>query len=84
MAGDMLLLDDDRQEGEPLLHRVMREGKRLDAPMPPLSALRERAANQLARLPERLRTLDQARKPFKVKISGALQSLAFAVDEQSR
>jgi nicotinate phosphoribosyltransferase len=83
MAGDVLTLHDDRQEGEPLLHPVLRGGKRLDGPMP-LSASRARAAGQLGCLPERLRTLDRARQPFKVKISGALQSLVLAVDEQSR
>jgi nicotinate phosphoribosyltransferase len=79
----MLALHDDRQEGEPLLHPVMRDGKRLDAPML-LSTLRERTAGQLERLPEPLRTLDQAKKPFEVKISDALRLLALAVDERSR
>jgi nicotinate phosphoribosyltransferase len=83
MAGDILALHDDRQEGEPLLHPVMRDGKRLDAPML-LSTLRERTAGQLERLPEPLRTLDQAKKPFEVKISDALRLLALAVDEWSR
>ena len=83
MAGDILALHDDRQEGEPLLHPVMRDGKRLDAPML-LSTLRERTSGQLERLPEPLRTLDQAKKPFEVKISDALRLLALAVDERSR
>jgi hypothetical protein len=55
--------------------------KRLDPPKP-LSALRERAADQLARLPNTLRTLDQA-APFEVKVSDALRSLALAMDKQS-
>jgi nicotinate phosphoribosyltransferase len=80
MTGDVLALYDERQEGEPLLHPVLRGGRRLDAPVP-LSASRDRAARQLERLPEPLRKLDQARQTFKVKISSGLQSLALAVDE---
>ena len=45
---------------------------------------RERTAGQLERLPEPLRTLDQAKKPFEVEISDALRLLALAVDERSR
>jgi nicotinate phosphoribosyltransferase len=82
MTSDVLTLHDDRQKGEALLIPILRNGKRLDPPKP-LSALRERAANQLARLPNKLRTLDQA-APFEVKVSDALQSLALAMDKQSR
>jgi nicotinate phosphoribosyltransferase len=80
---DVLTVCDDRQEGEPLLHPVLRGGKRLDAPVA-LSVSRDHAARQLRSLPDRLRTLNGVRKPFKIKISGALQSLARAVDEQRR
>ena len=60
----------------------LRGGKRLYPPEP-LSALHERTASQLARLPEELRTLEQARRPFEMKVSEALQSLAFAADEMN-
>jgi hypothetical protein len=56
MTSDVLTLHDDRQKGEPLLIPILRNGKRLDPPKA-LSALRERAANQLVRLPNKLRTL---------------------------
>lgn len=81
--GDVLTVCDDQQQGEALLCPVLRGGKRLDGAVP-LSASRDHAARQLRSLPERLRTLNQARKPFKIKISGALQSLALTVDEQRR
>jgi len=82
MTSDVLTLHDDRQKGEPLLIPILRNGKRLDPPKP-LSALRECAADQLARLPEKLRTLDQA-APFEVKVSDALRSLALTMDKHSR
>jgi nicotinate phosphoribosyltransferase len=81
VISDVLTLHEDGQKGQPLLIPIMRNGERLDPPKP-LSALRERAAGQLARLPDRLRTLDQA-APFEVKVSDALRSLALAVDKQS-
>jgi len=81
MISDVLTLREDRQDGDPLLIPTLRSGKRLDPPTP-LSALRERAADQLARLPNNLRTLDRA-APFEVKVSDALRSLALAVDEQT-
>lgn len=80
MTSDVLTLHDDRQKGEPLLIPILRNGRRLDPPQQ-LSALRESAANQLARLPNKLRTLGQA-APFEVKVSDALQSLALAMDKQ--
>jgi len=81
MISDVLTLREDRQGGDPLLIPTLRSGKRLDPPKP-LSALRERAADQLARLPDKLRTLDRA-APFEVKVADALRSLALAVDKQA-
>src|SRR5271157_4459423 len=81
MIGDVLTLGEDRQDGDPLLIPTLRSGKRLDPPKP-LSALRERAAGQLACLPDKLRTLDRA-APFEVKVADALRSLALAVDKQA-
>jgi nicotinate phosphoribosyltransferase len=79
--GDVLTVGDDHQEGEPLLRPVLRGGKRVENPVA-LSALREYTTRQLRCLPQRLRTLDQAAEPLKISISGALQSLALAVDQQ--
>ena len=81
IGDDLLTLHDDPQKGQPLLIPVLRNGRRLDLAKP-LCASREYVKDQLARLPKRLRTLDQA-APFTVKVSDALQSLALTADEQS-
>jgi nicotinate phosphoribosyltransferase len=81
MAGDILTLEDDPKEGEPLLHPVMRAGQRL-APSPPLSAIRQYAAAELARLPEHLRQL-QVDPPYAISIAQALHDLADAVDRRT-
>jgi nicotinate phosphoribosyltransferase len=78
---DLLTLEGDRQEGIPLIQPVMSQGKRLYAPEP-LSRIRERAAGELARLPEKLRSLEtQPRYP--VHVSEALTQLVRAVDPSS-
>ena len=51
MAGDLLTVEGDRQAGEPLIAPVMRAGQRV-GPAPTLAQIRERAAAELARLPE--------------------------------
>jgi nicotinate phosphoribosyltransferase len=83
IAGDVLTVCDDRQEGQPLLIPVLRGGKRLDAPEP-LSVSRDRAARQLRTLPKGLCEIQGQREPFEVTISEALQRLALTVDQQSR
>jgi len=70
---------DDHQPGEPLLHPAMTEGRRL-VPVRKLTELRERAATQLARLPDSLRSLECDR-PYDVRISQSLQDLARVVDQ---
>jgi nicotinate phosphoribosyltransferase len=79
MSDDILTLEDDPQEGEPLIQPVMRAGYRLNAAAH-LTALRERARNQLARLPLQLRTLEKG-PDYPVQVSAALRDLAKAVDE---
>ncbi len=81
MAGDILTLEDDPHEGEPLLHPVMRAGRRLQ-PSPSLSELRRYAASQLACLPEHLRQLC-VDPPYPVSIARSLEDLAQAVDQQT-
>lgn len=80
MAYDVLALEDEAQDGEPLLQPVMQAGRRLKPPSP-LSELRERASAQLARLPEHLRRLD-ARPSVPVKIARGLRALAKTLDEK--
>jgi nicotinate phosphoribosyltransferase len=81
MAGDVLSLEDDRQEGEPLLQPVMRDGRRT-APRPSLDEIRARTAAQLSRLPRPLAALDaEARYP--VEVAPALERLAAGVDRRT-
>jgi nicotinate phosphoribosyltransferase len=82
MRGDILSLDSDRQAGEPLVVPVMRGGKRLAAPET-LAAIRERAARELARLPEPLRRLE-AGASYPVKVADALVALAKEADAKTR
>ncbi len=82
MRGDILSLESDKQPGEPLVVPVMRAGKRI-APAPTLAQIRERAARDLARLPEPL-----ARLESRLRISGenrdALTALAAQIDAKTR
>jgi len=82
MRGDILSLASDTQAGEALLVPVMRAGKRL-APSPTLAQIRERAAADLARLPEALRRL-QPGAEYPVTISDALRALAAQADAEAR
>jgi nicotinate phosphoribosyltransferase len=79
---DVVTLEGDPQEGEPLLKPVMRGGRRL-APPVPLDASRALAAAELARLPEPLRQLQDSPIPYRVEIAPALKELAEALDRQA-
>lgn len=76
---DVLTLEHDPQPGTPLIQPVMRGGKCL-APPEPLSQIRERAAREIASLPEELKGLAQASRPYEVQVSEALRRLAASVD----
>jgi nicotinate phosphoribosyltransferase len=78
MRGDMLALESDKQSGDPLIQHVMRAGKRV-APAPTLAQIRERAAAELAGLPEPLKRLE-AGFDYPVTISDALKALAAEAD----
>jgi nicotinate phosphoribosyltransferase len=77
-AADVVTLENDSQEGEPLLQLAMEQGRRLASPT--LEAARAHASRQLERLPQRLRSLDPAPLPYPVEIAPALQALAADVD----
>jgi len=79
---DIVTVEGDAQTGSPLLVQVMRNGRRLHAPES-LQTMRERAAAQLASLPERLKTLEAATTPYRVEISPALHKLAAQVDRMT-
>ena len=77
MRGDILSVETDKQSGDTLIQHVMRAGKRV-GPTPTLTQIRERAARELARLPEPLRRLEAFDYP--VTIADALKALAREAD----
>ena len=78
IAFDVVTIERDVQQGEPLLLPVMRGGRRLAAAAP-LADIRSHAATNLAQLPE---SLCQLQEPYvyRVEISRALHELAEQVD----
>jgi nicotinate phosphoribosyltransferase len=80
MAGDVISLETEKQDGEPLLQLVMRDGKRV-GPHPTLAESRARAAMELERLPEPLRRLEPGAS-YPVAVSDALEKLAADVDRR--
>jgi len=81
MLEDVVSLEDDAHEGEPLLEPVMREGRRLGA-APDLGAIRERTARALAALPPAL-AAGACEPAYPVRIAPALERLAREVDART-
>lgn len=81
LAGDILTLESDHQNGEPLLIPYMKDGHRITA-AEPLELIRRRARNQLASLPASLARLDPAYE-YPVTVSTALRALATMVDQKN-
>lgn len=79
---DVVTVESDRQSGEPLLVPVMKNGRRLHAGEG-LDVARNRAAAQLAGLPERLGSLETSDIPYRVEIAPALRHLAAQVDRMA-
>ena len=77
MVRDVVTLETDAQPGEPLLIPVMRDGRRLAAAAA-LPEVRRHAAENLGRLPEPLRRLEEFDYP--VEIAPALHELAAQID----
>ncbi|HEX2051087.1 MAG TPA: nicotinate phosphoribosyltransferase [Actinomycetota bacterium] len=76
---DVIALEDEPVDGEPLLHPVMANGRRT-APPEGLDAIRTRCRAGLERLPERLRVLDPATEPYPVTLSPRLDALVAAME----
>jgi nicotinate phosphoribosyltransferase len=80
MSGDILSVESDAHDGEPLIELVMKDGQRV-RPAPALAEIRARAAHDLERLPEPLRALEP-KASYPVKVADALVQLAAAVDNR--
>ena len=81
LRGDILSLETDRHDGETLIAPAMKAGKRL-APSPTLAQIRERAARELARLPEPLKRLEPFDYP--VTVAEPLRKMAADVDARAK
>jgi nicotinate phosphoribosyltransferase len=78
MLNDAVTVENDVRDGRALLRQVMHEGLRTH-PSPPLTAIREYAAQELASLPPPLRELRPG-TPYPVLISKPLRDLAATLD----
>jgi nicotinate phosphoribosyltransferase len=81
IAQDTVGLAQEAPCGEPLLHPVLREGRRVKC-LPALDDIRAHAARSLASLPAPLRRLEVAKAP--VQISPELRRVAARMDEARR
>lgn len=81
LAGDCLGLENAPRPGEPLLVKVMENGRRLVS-LEPLDAIRDRVRVQLAALSPALRT-GQGEPPYPVEIAPELRELATRLDQET-
>jgi nicotinate phosphoribosyltransferase len=81
-CGDLVALQEEPGDGEPLLVPVMRGGQRLAQPS--LEEARRRCREQLAALPPALRALAAPPSAYPVTISAGVRALAGAVDARTR
>ncbi len=81
ITGDALTVEGDLQEGVPLIEPVMIAGERLK-PSPPVAALRNHAREQLASLPERLRSIERG-ESLTPAVSERLHALAAQADAET-
>lgn len=79
---DVLALEEEEQEGRPLLTTVMQEGRRLLGTRRSLDEIREASAREVAALPPSIRALAPADPPFQVEVSPRLQRYQTAVAER--
>lgn len=80
MACDLVHLEGEPAEGEPLLVPVMRGGKRV-GPREPLSVIRERTLRGLGQLPEHLRSLE-TEPAYPVTIAASIVAMASQLDSR--
>ncbi|CAN5521047.1 nicotinate phosphoribosyltransferase [soil metagenome] len=70
---DILARAEEEHSGRPLLGPVMRGGVRLPAGEETLAAARERARAEVQALPEQIRALEKAERPYPVEVSATLR-----------
>jgi nicotinate phosphoribosyltransferase len=80
MAGDTLSVENDDQDGETLIHRVMQAGKRV-SPSQTLDEIRKHAARELQFLPTPLRELEPG-ATYAVEVGEALVDVAAEFDRR--
>lgn len=81
-AGDVIGRVAEDLPGRPLLESVMKDGHRLPTGQVSLEAARERAANEIRALPNRLRQRERAESAYPVEISPALKAYQREVTHQ--
>jgi nicotinate phosphoribosyltransferase len=76
---DLIALESEEITGKPLLHEVMRDGRRSSS-LPSLEDIREYCRSQVEELPAVLRTLNGTGPAYDVQISERLQTLSASTD----
>jgi nicotinate phosphoribosyltransferase len=82
MAGDILSVEDDAQQGKPLLQLAMQSGRRLNLP-PIFADIRSHTSRELEQLPEPLRRLEPGAS-YPVQVAEKLVKLTTEVDRRLR
>jgi nicotinate phosphoribosyltransferase len=82
LAGDMIALRNESLEGEPVLRKLMRKGRRMEA-TEPLPKIKERFQKEFAMLDEEHRRLEDP-SPFPVRLSCGLKKLQEQVIHEVR
>lgn len=81
--GDIIARAGESSDGLPLLGEVMRGGKRI-VPPEPLETIRRRAAQGIAALPGRVRSIAEADPPYPVAISRQLRAFSEETEQRLR
>ncbi|MBI5265074.1 MAG: nicotinate phosphoribosyltransferase [Bradyrhizobium sp.] len=82
MASDVLSIEEDVHEGEPLIRLMMQDGRRI-GPCPSLQEVRGRARRELERLPRGFEVL-KPRQSYPVRVAESLEKLAATVDATTK
>jgi nicotinate phosphoribosyltransferase len=82
-VGDVIGRAGEPLDGRPLLQLVMRGGQRTHEGDGDLDSARRRAAEELAKLPGHVTTLEPANPPYPVSVSAALQQFHTEVREKA-